>query len=53
MKIIVAHPGKQHSFRLATAASCLKHTLKGDYNWVTAQEVENLMKGDTSGRVKR
>lgn len=27
--------------------------LKGDFNWVTAQEVENLMKGDTSGRVKR
>ena len=37
----------------ATAASCLKHTLKGDYNWVTVQEVENLMNGDASGRVKR
>lgn len=37
----------------ATAASCLKHTLKGDYNWVTVQEVENLMNGDVSGRVKR
>ncbi len=37
----------------ATAASCLKHTLKGDYNWVTVQEVENLMGGDASGRVKR
>ena len=31
----------------------VQHTLKGDFNWVTAQEVENLMSGETSGRVKR
>lgn len=43
----------QETLEFATAASCLKHTLKGDYNWVTIQEVENLMKGDTSGRIKR
>ena len=41
------------ALEFATAASCLKHTLKGDYNWVTVQEVENLMEGDASGRVKR
>ncbi len=41
------------ALEFATAASCLKHTLKGDYNWVTIQEVENLMGGDSSGRVKR
>ena len=41
------------ALEFATAASCLKHTLKGDYNWVTVQEVENLMGGDVSGRVKR
>jgi len=41
------------ALEFATAASCLKHTLKGDYNWVTVQEVENLMGGDASGRVKR
>ena len=41
------------ALEFATAASCLKHTLKGDYNWVTVQEVENLMHGDASGRVKR
>ena len=41
------------ALEFATAASCLKHTLKGDYNWVTVSEVENLMGGDTSGRVKR
>lgn len=41
------------TLEFATAASCLKHTLKGDYNWVTVQEVESLMGGDASGRVKR
>ena len=41
------------ALEFASAASCLKHTLKGDYNWVTIQEVENLMSGDSSGRVKR
>lgn len=41
------------ALEFATAASCLKHTLKGDYNLVTVQEVENLMNGDISGRVKR
>lgn len=37
----------------ATAASCLKHTIPGDYNRVTVAEVEALMKGDGSGRVSR
>ncbi len=37
----------------AVAASCLKHTVFGDYNQVTAAEVEALMKGDGSGRVSR
>lgn len=41
------------ALEFATAASCLKHTLKGDFNWVTVSEVENLMNGDISGRVKR
>lgn len=41
------------ALEFATAASCLKHTLKGDFNWVTVSEVENLMGGDASGRVKR
>lgn len=41
------------ALEFAAAASCLKHTLKGDYNWVEVREVENLMKGDSSGRVKR
>ena len=37
----------------AVAASCLKHTIYGDFNLVTVPEVENLMKGDGSGRVSR
>lgn len=41
------------ALEFATAASCLKHTLKGDFNWVTVEEVEHLMNGDNSGRVKR
>jgi 2-dehydro-3-deoxygluconokinase len=41
------------ALEFATAASCLKHTLKGDFNLVSIQEVEALMVGDTSGRVKR
>ncbi len=41
------------ALEFATAASCLKHTLKGDYNWVTVSDVESLMDGEASGRVKR
>ena len=43
----------QKALNFAVAASCLKHTLYGDYNLVTVAEVENLMKGDGSGRVSR
>lgn len=35
------------------AASCLKNTIYGDFNLVSVSEVENLMKGDGSGRVSR
>ncbi len=43
----------QKALNFAVAASCLKHTIYGDYNEVTVKEVENLMKGDGSGRVSR
>lgn len=43
----------QQALNFAVAASCLKHTIYGDYNQVTVKEVENLMKGDGSGRVSR
>ena len=43
----------QRALDFAVAASCLKHTIYGDFNAVTIAEVENLMKGDGSGRVSR
>jgi len=43
----------EKALRFATAASCLKHTIKGDFNQVTVEEVEKLMSGDASGRVSR
>ena len=43
----------QSALNFAVAASCLKHTIYGDYNRVTVKEVENIMGGDTSGRVNR
>lgn len=42
-----------YALRFALAASCLKHTIFGDFNLVSLEEVLNLMKGDTSGRVSR
>ena len=41
------------ALEFAVAASCLKHTISGDFNRVTVAEVENLMNGDGSGRVQR
>ncbi len=43
----------QKALDFAVAASCLKHTIKGDFNQVTVDEVEKLMQGDASGRVSR
>ncbi|MDO9039893.1 MAG: sugar kinase, partial [Bacteroidota bacterium] len=43
----------QKALNFAVAASCLKHTIYGDYNQVTVDEVEKLMGGDASGRVAR
>lgn len=43
----------QKALDFAVAASCLKHTVYGDFNLVTVSEVEALMGGDGSGRVSR
>ena len=43
----------QKALDFAVAASCLKHTIYGDYNLVTVDEVKKLMGGDASGRVAR
>ena len=41
------------ALEFAVAASCLKHTISGDFNRVSVKEVEALMKGSGSGRVER
>lgn len=41
------------ALEFAVAASCLKHTILGDFNLVSKPEVESLMKGSGSGRVQR
>ena len=44
---LISYPNDdQKALDFAVAASCLKHTIHGDFNLVTVSEVENLMKGD-------
>jgi 2-dehydro-3-deoxygluconokinase len=43
----------REALEFAVAASCLKHSIDGDFNRVTVDEVEKLAKGDGSGRVQR
>jgi 2-dehydro-3-deoxygluconokinase len=43
----------EKAINFAVAASCLKHTIPGDYNRATLEEVESLLGGDGSGRVQR
>jgi 2-dehydro-3-deoxygluconokinase len=49
-----SYPGNsEQALRFAIASSCLKHTIPGDFNQVTVQEVEQLARGDGSGRISR
>ena len=43
----------QKAIEFAVAASCLKHSIEGDYNMVSVKEVETLANGNASGRVQR
>ncbi|MFR1566392.1 MAG: PfkB family carbohydrate kinase [Christensenellales bacterium] len=43
----------QDTIEFAVAASCLKHSVSGDYNMVSVDEVKKLAGGDGSGRVQR
>lgn len=43
----------QETIEFAVAASCLKHSVEGDYNLMSVSEVKNLAGGDASGRVQR
>jgi len=45
--------GPQESVEFAVAASCLKHSIEGDFNQVSVDEVQKLAGGDGSGRVQR
>ena len=43
----------QAAINFAVAASCLKHSILGDFNMVSVAEVENLAKGNANGRIQR
>ena len=43
----------QTTLEFATAAGCLAHSIEGDYNYSTREEIEALMQGDAGGRVRR
>ena len=43
----------QATIEFAVAASCLKHSIEGDFNMVSMDEVAKLAGGDASGRVQR
>ena len=49
----LANYDEQQAIEFATAASCLKQTIEGDFNYVTVDEVLRLAGGDGSGRIKR
>ncbi len=51
---LLEFPGdEKHALEFATAASCLKHSVSGDFNLTTRKEVETLCGGDGTGRVRR
>jgi 2-dehydro-3-deoxygluconokinase len=50
---LVSGRGPQEAVEFAAAASCLKHSIPGDFNYVKLSEVETLLGGDGSGRVQR
>ena len=50
---LLTYEKQSDALEYAVAASCLKHTISGDYNRVTVAEVTALMKGSGSGRVER
>jgi 2-dehydro-3-deoxygluconokinase len=43
----------EEALAFAVAASCLKHSIPGDFNLATEKDIRALMEGDESGRIKR
>ncbi|HHT71873.1 MAG TPA: sugar kinase, partial [Firmicutes bacterium] len=50
---LITGKAPQEAVDFAAAASCLKHSITGDFNLVSVDEVELLARGDASGRVQR
>ncbi|MBI3665645.1 MAG: sugar kinase [Acidobacteria bacterium] len=50
---LLTFSSRQEALEFAVAASCLKHSIPGDFNRFSAEEVKALMKGEGSGRVQR
>ena len=50
---LAAYGDRQKALEFAVAASCLKHSILGDFNRVSVSDVEKLMGGDGTGRVQR
>ncbi len=50
---LINNKDSQSALNFAVAASCLKHSIPGDMNLVSVQEVEQLSGGDQSGRISR
>ena len=50
---LINKKNNQDTIEFATAASCLKHSIEGDYNRITVEEVENLLNFGGNGRVQR
>ena len=50
---LISDMSDEEALNFGIASSCLKHTIHGDFNDVTVEEVEKIMGGDVSGRVSR
>ncbi len=50
---LLTKPNQGEALEFAVAASALKHTINGDFNHASVEEVEALAGGDASGRVQR
>ena len=50
---LITNKEPQQALEFAVAASCLKHTIEGDFNFVNTDEVNKLAGGDGTGRVQR
>ena len=50
---LLALPTDEEALAFAVAASCLKHSIPGDFNLATEKDIRALLAGDASGRVRR